>query len=89
MYSAIRRALVGSVLAGNCLGSLDVRYGSKADIEALPPNVRFTPQKQTWFTTIVMSALCQKQTLGKVRLMSALPPKADIRRRERHVRFVP
>jgi hypothetical protein len=25
-----------------------------------------------------MSALGQKQTLGKVRLMSALPPKADI-----------
>src|SRR6516165_8660127 len=26
---------------------------------------------------------------GNVRLMSALPPKADIHRRERHVRFVP
>jgi len=26
-----------------------------------------------------MSALGHKQTLGKVRLMSALPPKADIR----------
>ena len=25
-----------------------------------------------------MSAMGQKQTLGKVRLMSALPPKADI-----------
>jgi len=36
-----------------------------------------------------MSALGQKQTLGKVRLMSALPPKADIDQRRRHVRFVP
>jgi hypothetical protein len=33
MFSAIRRALVGSVLAGNCLGSLDVRLGSIADFD--------------------------------------------------------
>jgi hypothetical protein len=26
-------------------------------------NVRFTPEKRTWFSTLVMSALCQKQTL--------------------------
>jgi len=36
-----------------------------------------------------MSALGQKQTLGKVRLMSALPPIADIRTQPRDVRFVP
>jgi hypothetical protein len=36
-----------------------------------------------------MSALGQKQTLGNVQPMSALPPKADIRFRDRHVRFVP
>jgi hypothetical protein len=36
-----------------------------------------------------MSALGQKQTLGKVRLMSALPPKADIGTQLRDVRFVP
>jgi len=36
-----------------------------------------------------MSALGQKQTLGKVRLMSALPPKADIAGCREHVRFVP
>src|SRR6516164_5429352 len=36
-----------------------------------------------------MSALGQKQTLAKVRLMSALPPKADIDRACRDVRFVP
>jgi len=36
-----------------------------------------------------MSALGQKQTFGSVRLMSALPPKADIAESEWHVRFVP
>ena len=36
-----------------------------------------------------MSALGQKQTLGKVRLMSALPPKADMERHGHDVRFVP
>jgi hypothetical protein len=36
-----------------------------------------------------MSALGQKQTLAKVRLMSALPPKADIETQSRDVRFVP
>jgi len=34
-----------------------------------------------------MSALGQKQTLGMVQLMSALPPKADIGRVRRDVRF--
>jgi hypothetical protein len=38
---------------------------------------------------LLMSALGQKRTLGKVQLMSALPPKADIRCRDRYVRFVP
>ena len=36
-----------------------------------------------------MSALGQKRTLGKVRLMSVLPPKADIGTHPRNVRFVP
>ena len=36
-----------------------------------------------------MSALGQKRTLGPLRLMSALPPKADIRQRNCDVRFVP
>ena len=36
-----------------------------------------------------MSALGQKQTLRRVCVMSALPPKADIRYGDRHVRFVP
>ena len=35
---------------------------------------------------VVMSALGQKQTSGDVRLMSALPPKADITGRREHVR---
>jgi hypothetical protein len=37
----------------------------------------------------LMSALGQKRTLRGVRSMSALPPKADIAERDRHVRFVP
>src|SRR5215469_6452445 len=36
-----------------------------------------------------MFALGHKQTLEHVRVMSALPPKADIAERECHVRFVP
>src|SRR6516165_973387 len=36
-----------------------------------------------------MSALGHKRTLVHVRLMSALPPKADIGTRSRNVRFVP
>jgi hypothetical protein len=36
-----------------------------------------------------MSALGQKQTLDYRQLMSALAPKADIRRHEYDVRFVP
>jgi hypothetical protein len=36
-----------------------------------------------------MSALGQKRTLGDVRLMSALPPKADIAGSQLDVRFVP
>ena len=36
-----------------------------------------------------MSASGQKQTLRLVRLMSALPQKADIDGRRLHVRFVP
>src|SRR6516165_7783345 len=36
-----------------------------------------------------MSALGQKQTSAHVLVMSALPPKADIRTQSRNVRFVP
>jgi len=36
-----------------------------------------------------MSALGQKQTLRRVRLMSALPPKADMDQQGCDVRFVP
>jgi len=37
----------------------------------------------------LMSALGQKQTFPNVRLMSALPPKADIGAQSRNVCFVP
>jgi hypothetical protein len=36
-----------------------------------------------------MSALGQKRTSRWLRVMSALPPKADIAERDPHVRFVP
>jgi hypothetical protein len=36
-----------------------------------------------------MSASGQKQTFGPKKAMSALPPKAEIADRDRHVRFVP
>ena len=36
-----------------------------------------------------MSALGQKRTLANVRVMSALPPKADMDQQGRDVRFVP
>jgi hypothetical protein len=36
-----------------------------------------------------MSPLGQKRTFGEAETMSALPPKADITERRRHVRFVP
>ena len=36
-----------------------------------------------------MSALGQKRTSRPETVMSALPPKADIAERDRHVRFVP
>ena len=36
-----------------------------------------------------MSALGQKRTCRSETAMSALPPKADIAERDRHVRFVP
>jgi hypothetical protein len=36
-----------------------------------------------------MSTLGHKRTLRRISLMSALPPKADMAQRDRHVRFVP
>jgi hypothetical protein len=37
----------------------DVRFGSKADMGLPLIDVRFSPQKQTSFSTVAMSALCQ------------------------------
>jgi len=38
---------------------------------------------------MMMSALGQKRTLRHLGSMFALPPKADIAKRDHHVRFVP
>src|SRR6516162_1224148 len=46
----------------NCLrfgGRLHVRFGSKADIGALPINVRFTPKSGHW-NSVVEYPLCAK-----------------------------
>jgi hypothetical protein len=40
----------------------NVRFGSKADTEAPPSNVRFTPKRGTFIGAIGMSALCHKRT---------------------------
>ena len=40
----------------------DVRFGSKADIGGGLAECPLYPQKRTWISTAVMSALCQKQT---------------------------
>src|SRR5262249_3137752 len=50
---------------------------------------RFTAEQLTNWPNCPMSALGQKQTSGKGRQMSALPPKADIAECDWHVRFVP
>ena len=48
-----------------------------------------TPETRLSNPELLMSALGQKQTLPDNSAMSALPPKADIRCRDRHVSFVP
>jgi hypothetical protein len=40
----------------------NVRFGSLADIEAPPTRCPLYPQKQTSFSALAMSALCQKRT---------------------------
>ena len=45
--------------------------------------------RRMFTASLAMSALGQKRTSHQVRVMSALPPKADIRCGDRQVRFVP
>ena len=45
-----------AMIGGNgCNGGVDVSRAGD--------NVRFAPQKRTWISTVVMSALCQKQNI--------------------------
>jgi hypothetical protein len=44
----------------------DVRFGSLADIEALPPNVRFTPKSGHWLSASGC-LLCAKSRHGVIR----------------------
>src|SRR6516162_6665833 len=63
-------------------------HGLAPQAEALPYHAvgRIVHHGKFW---LPMSALGQKRTLGQVRAMSALPPKADIGTQPRDVRFVP
>src|SRR5262249_35943344 len=47
------------------------------------------PRQPANWLMAAMSALGQKQTFKRLRLMSALPPKADINQHHCDVRFVP
>jgi hypothetical protein len=58
---------------GGFTGSFrDVRFGSKADIEARLPNVCFTPKSRTSPSGVAMSALYQKQTFREVEKLACL-----------------
>ena len=46
---------------------MNVRFGSKADMTANPPNVRFTPKSGHSAARSRCPALCQKQTLPLIR----------------------
>src|SRR6516225_11433296 len=72
-YALHWRRRVLSLGLTRTLDNQQVRFGRFADMR--PPQV--------------MSALGQKQTSEHVRVMSALPPKADIGTQSRNVRFVP
>src|SRR6516164_7552881 len=43
----------------------NVRFGSEADIPTIFARCPLYPQKRTWFSAVVMSALCQKRTFGE------------------------
>jgi len=44
----------------------NVRFGPKAEIEACPLHVPFTPQKRILIDGVEKSALCQKQTFTRL-----------------------
>ena len=56
----------------------DFRSGSLPDISLGPTDVRLTPKNRTWFSAIVMSALCHKQTsvnLAATAMAASISPK--------------
>ena len=59
-----------------CLSSNIVRYGSLADIPSCPSHVRFTPNSGHGMAIRDLQSL----SVALEPKMSALPPKADIRR---------
>jgi hypothetical protein len=53
--------------------SLNVRFGSKADIDAHPRNVRFTPKSGHWNSVVEcpLCAMCGRLLVGKKNLRVA------------------
>jgi hypothetical protein len=51
----------------------EVCYRSAAEIPRASSEVRFYPQKRTWIGTVVVSALCQKQTFRRFFISSPYP----------------
>jgi hypothetical protein len=59
-------------------------------MEPLRPTVdRNVLEFESYLSRLPISAFGQKRKAQNEHIMSALPPKADIDRRNRHVRFVP
>ena len=85
-----------SAVTNNLFCILRPGVGSKADMtwiksrhDDVSARCLLYPHKQTLELSLEMSALCQKRTSEHVRVMSALPPKADIAESECNVRYVP
>src|SRR5262249_250779 len=76
---------------GGCRTKYSMRGAASFSLQrsGKPPAPRCTRGADSRNTAPPMSGLGQKQTLGHVRIVSALPPKADIETQSRDVRFVP
>ena len=85
-----------------CSSQKETKLGKQQTLQRIIIKSNWKPQSLTWirqqhclFLSVNsrshrrMSELGQKRTSQQVRAMSALPPKADIDRGRRNVRFVP
>ena len=97
-YSRIARPQLGhaGVLPTGCSGDLNKLNWGIAPLLAIPTNSQQRNLFRDWFChglreqwRELMSALGQKQTCAVQKVMSALPPKADMCGATSDVRFVP